>query len=127
MALRDACFSPVPGSRVIAPALDRLASALLARTPSPYLILMRLRRFPIWPRVAVSGPLTPVMSGDAHCDISRGDEHVWPRAWDPASSIVRPSNMNIVHVVYHDCEHCSIAWLISPASCERFFADADFG
>jgi hypothetical protein len=37
MALRDACFSLVPGSRVIAPALDRLASTLLARTPSPYL------------------------------------------------------------------------------------------
>jgi hypothetical protein len=37
MALRDACFSTVPGFRIAAPMLDRLSSALLARTPSPYL------------------------------------------------------------------------------------------
>src|SRR5262244_2089172 len=37
MALRDACFSLVPGSRRLAPALDRLSSSWLTRTPSPYL------------------------------------------------------------------------------------------
>src|SRR5215467_437943 len=37
MALRDACFSFVPGFRGVAPALDRVSSALLARTSSPYL------------------------------------------------------------------------------------------
>jgi hypothetical protein len=37
MALRDACFSVVPGMRSLAPALDRLSSAWLARTPSPYI------------------------------------------------------------------------------------------
>jgi hypothetical protein len=37
LALRDACFSTVPGFRMAAPMLDRLSCALLARTPSPYL------------------------------------------------------------------------------------------
>jgi len=37
IALRDACFSVVPGLRSLAPALDRLSSAWLARTPSPYI------------------------------------------------------------------------------------------
>jgi hypothetical protein len=37
MVLRDACFSIVPGSRGLAPALDRLSSSWLTRTPSPYL------------------------------------------------------------------------------------------
>src|SRR5215468_7135285 len=36
-ALRDACFSFLPGLRGIAPVLDRVSSAWLARTPSPYL------------------------------------------------------------------------------------------
>jgi hypothetical protein len=36
-ALRDACFSPLPGARVVAPVLDRVSSAWLRRTPSPYL------------------------------------------------------------------------------------------
>jgi hypothetical protein len=36
-ALRDACFSFLPGSRSIAPVLDRVSSAWLARTPSPYI------------------------------------------------------------------------------------------
>jgi hypothetical protein len=35
--LRDACFSFLPGLRGIAPVLDRVSSAWLARTPSPYL------------------------------------------------------------------------------------------
>jgi hypothetical protein len=37
MALRDACFSFVPGSLRLAPVLDKVSSAWLARTPSPYL------------------------------------------------------------------------------------------
>jgi hypothetical protein len=38
IALRDACFSIVPGLlHGLAPALDRLSSSWLARTPSPYL------------------------------------------------------------------------------------------
>lgn len=37
IALRDACFSFVPGLRGIAPVLDRVSSSWLARTPSPYL------------------------------------------------------------------------------------------
>ena len=37
VALRDACFSVVPGPlRRLAPVLDRLSSSFLARTPSPY-------------------------------------------------------------------------------------------
>jgi hypothetical protein len=36
-ALRDACFSLLPGMRGLAPVLDRVSSAWLARTPSPYL------------------------------------------------------------------------------------------
>jgi hypothetical protein len=36
-ALRDACFSFLPGVRRIAPVLDRVSSAWLARTPSPYI------------------------------------------------------------------------------------------
>jgi hypothetical protein len=36
-ALRDACFSFMPGARRIAPVLDRVSSAWLARTPSPYI------------------------------------------------------------------------------------------
>jgi hypothetical protein len=35
-ALRDACFSFTPGTRLIAPVLDRVSAAWLARTPSPY-------------------------------------------------------------------------------------------
>jgi hypothetical protein len=37
MALRDACFSFLPGFRTAAPVLDRVSSSWLARTPSPYL------------------------------------------------------------------------------------------
>jgi hypothetical protein len=36
-ALRDTCFSFLPGLRSVAPALDRLSSKWLVRTPSPYL------------------------------------------------------------------------------------------
>jgi hypothetical protein len=36
-ALRDACFSLLPGSVRLAPALDKVSSLWLARTPSPYL------------------------------------------------------------------------------------------
>jgi len=36
-ALRDACFSFLPGSIRIAPVLDKVSSRWLARTPSPYL------------------------------------------------------------------------------------------
>ncbi|MBO0751432.1 MAG: hypothetical protein J2P53_04950, partial [Bradyrhizobiaceae bacterium] len=36
-ALRNACFSFLPGMRTLAPALDRVSSAWLARTPSPCL------------------------------------------------------------------------------------------
>jgi hypothetical protein len=36
-ALRDACFSFLPGARRIAPVLDRVSSRWLARTPSPYI------------------------------------------------------------------------------------------
>lgn len=36
-ALRDACLSAVPGMGMLAPVLDRVSSAWLARTPSPYL------------------------------------------------------------------------------------------
>lgn len=35
-ALRDACFSFLPGLKGAAPVLDRVSSAWLARTPSPY-------------------------------------------------------------------------------------------
>jgi hypothetical protein len=35
--LRDACFSFPPGSRILAPLLDRVSSKWLGRTPSPYL------------------------------------------------------------------------------------------
>jgi hypothetical protein len=37
VALRDSCFSMLPGLRGVAPVLDRVSSAWLARTPSPYL------------------------------------------------------------------------------------------
>jgi hypothetical protein len=37
MALRDACFSFLPGSVRLAPVLDKVSSTWLARTPSPYL------------------------------------------------------------------------------------------
>jgi hypothetical protein len=35
-ALRDACFSFLPGARLVAPVLDRVSAAWLARTPSRY-------------------------------------------------------------------------------------------
>ncbi len=36
VAVRDACFSFLPGVKLVAPVLDRVSAAWLARTPSPY-------------------------------------------------------------------------------------------